>query len=469
MLESVIVLRDSLGTLPGGFQDTTEVYRREATGGPTSIEHYSSAQMFVERALFNRNSLVGCLPEDVFAKRLIEDRERQLVFRCALAEFAASAFQKGKVDLESIAGDKLKQAKTSYGNSPLRLREKREDKLREDFCKGWPPIEYDEKTIGLIDSIRKQYVDVFVDESLDRFLRREARDLERYRSMQPGPEAFKKILQTERGQDSILWGLSLWDRFEDDESLGRPPVEELVLRLGRSFRNAGYHESTVEYFERTTMASFYEYRDSYYSCSSLWNARKGAVIYNIVISAFYGPKSALRNCYAEEMVATQVASSVPRSLSVTGVLQRGRGEMVIRQILPKGITRIVEVVNLDNLPEEAPCLIAIIGREYGGAIKEIDCEGDFVIAAVKQLAESETSENFYPTDLPADSARHVGLYSIRGTVYIADLASSNGTTLIRQEGENVQLGEGAAGDHPYSAEARRGDRIFLGDSEFELL
>lgn len=469
MLESVIVLRDALETLPGGFRDTTEVYRHEAAGRPTSIEHYSSAQMFVERALFNRNSLLGCLPEDIFSARLANDRERQLVFRCALAEFGGASFRRNGIDLESFSGERLKQAKKDYGNSPLRLHEKREDKLRDDFCKGWPPIEYDKKTIELINSINSRYKDVFIDENLQRFLKREELEMERYRVMQPGPEAFKKILQTERGQDSVLWGLNLWDIFEDDSELGRPPVVELVGRLGQSFRNAGYHESTVEYFEKTTLASFSEYRDSYYGCSSLWNAKKGAVIYNIVISAFYGPKSAMRNCYSDEIAATQIADCIPRSLNATGPLKRGRGEAVIRQLLPNGVAHVVEVVNLDSLPEKGPRLITIIGREYGGFIKDIDDTEDFVIAASREMAVFENSDNFYPTDYPADSARHLGIYSIDGIVHIADLASSNGTTLVRLDGDTIQLGEGVARDHPYSAEARRGDRLFLGDSEFELI
>jgi len=85
------------------------------------------------------------------------------------------------------------------------------------------------------------------------------------------------------------------------------------------------------------------------------------------------------------------------------------------------------------------------------------------------LSENETAANFYPTDLPADSARHMGLYSFDGGIYIVDLASSNGTTIVRLDGTTVHLGRGAGGDHPYRALAHRGDRVFLGDSEFELL
>ena len=233
MLESLIVLRDALYELPGGFKDTTRAYRsdREAGGCPTSIEHVSDAQMFVERALFNRNALSGVLPESVFSARLAADPERQLVFRCALAEFGASAFQGKNVDLEELSGDRLRRARESYGNSPLRLNEKGDDKLRRDFCHGWPPIDYDNKTMRLIASVRERYVDVFDDAELDRFLKRAKRDQERYQGMAPGADAFKKIMQTERGQDSLLWGLDLWDRFDDDPALGRPPVEELVARL----------------------------------------------------------------------------------------------------------------------------------------------------------------------------------------------------------------------------------------------
>lgn len=469
MLESVIVLRDSLDTLPGGFRDTTAVYRYEAEGKPTSIEHYSPAQMFVERALFNRNSLLGCLPEDVFSDRLALDRERLLVYRCALAEFGASAFQKRGVDLETLSGDELKRARESYGNSPLRLHDKSEDKIRDEFCKGWPPASYDKKTLDLIEAVRSEYGEVFSEDKLERFLEAERRELQRYEGMAPGPEAFKKILQTERGQDSLLWGLDLWDTFDDDPSLGKPPVEELVYRLGQSFRKSGYHESTVEYFERTTLESFDEYMRSFFDCSSLWNARKGAVIYNIVISSFFGPKSALKNCYSDEIAKTQIADYIPRDMSVTGPLKQGGGEAVIRQILPGGVIRVVDVVNLDNLPENEPCLIAIVGREYGGEVRYAEWVGDPVLEAAKKLSKNETEANFYPTDLPADSARHMGLYSFDGVIYIIDLASSNGTTIVRPDGTTVHLGRGAGGDHPYRALAHRGDRVFLGDSEFELL
>lgn len=473
MLESLIVLRDALYELPGGFKDTTRTYRsdREAGGCPTSIEHVSDAQMFVERALFNRNSLVGVLPENVFSARLAVNPERQLVFRCALAEFGASAFQGKHIDLEELAGDQLQKARESYGNSPLRLSEKGDDKLRRDFCHGWPPIDYDNKTVKLITAIRKKYTDVFNDAELDRFLERIERDQERYRNMAPGADAFKKIMQTERGQDTLLWGLDLWDRFEDDPALGKPPVEELVGRLADAFRHAGYHEATVRYFENTTLESFDAYRESFYTCSSLWNARKGAMIYNVIISAFFGPKSALKNCYADELAHTEIAPFVPRELSVAGALERGHGEALIRQVLPGDTAYTVRLVNLDALPERASELIVIIGREFGGEVRPLPASQDAAaaFAASASAIDAEDNESFYPTDLPADSARHVGIYAIDGKVYAVDLASSNGTIIRRVTGEAVYLGTHDREGEVPSALLKRGDRIYLGDSEFDVL
>lgn len=473
MLESLIVLRDALYELPGGFKDTTRAYRsdRELGGGPTSIEHVSDAQMFVERALFNRNALVGVLPESVFSARLVANPERQLVFRCALAEFGASAFQGKNIDLEELSGARLQKARESYGNSPLRLSEKGDDKLRRDFCHGWPPVDYDNKTMKLIAAMREQYTDVFDDAELDRFLERTKRDQARYQHMMPGADAFKKIMQTERGQDTLLWGLDLWDRFEDDPALGRPPVEELVARLAAAFRRAGYHEATVRYFENTTLESFDAYRDSFYTCSSLWNARKGAMIYNVVISAFFGPKRALKNCYADELARTEIAPFVPRELAVAGVLERGRGEALIRQLLPGNRAYTVRLVNLDALPEQGSELIVIIGREYGGEVRALPASQDAAaaFAASEEARAAESSENFYPTDLPADSARHVGIYAVDGTVFAVDLASSNGTIVQRATGERVYLGTHEREGEVPSAPLMRGDRLYLGDSEFDVL
>ena len=491
MLESVIVLRDALYDLPGGFKDTARVYREDLAGAaPTSVEYGSDALMFVERALFNRNSLASTLPESVFAPRLVADRERQLAFRCAAAEFGASAFTAKGVDLEELTGDKLRRARESYGNSPLRLAEKGDDKLRQEFCKGWPPAAYDKKTIAQLRALRERYADAFDADELDRFLARAERDRARFESMEPGADAFKKMLQTERGQDSMLWGLDLWDRFDADPELGRSPVAELVARLAGVFRTQGHSEAAVRYFERTTLDSFDAYRASFMECDALWNARKGAVIYNVVISAFFGPKQALRDCYAAETARTELTGFVPRELAAAGPLVRGGGEALVRQILPGNVTYLARVVNLDALPERGCALLFVIGREFGGEARPLPAYGaegcDELAGAVRgadaeleaaavafafsdEAHACETNENFYPTDQPADSARHVAVCAVDGRVVLVDLASSNGTTLGRADGSQVDLGhDPAMGERPAAA-AYRGDRIYLGDSEFEIL
>lgn len=136
----------------------------------------------------------------------------------------------------------------------------------------------------------------------------------------------------------------------------------------------------MRYFESTTLESFDAYRESFYTCSSLWNARKGAMIYNVIISAFFGPKSALKNCYADELAHTEIAPFVPRELSVAGALERGRGEALIRQVLPGDTAYTVCLINLDALPERASELIIIIGREFGGEIRSLPASQD--VAAV---------------------------------------------------------------------------------------
>ena len=48
MLESVIVLRDALYELPGGFKDTARVYREDLAGAaPTSVEYGSDAPLLL--------------------------------------------------------------------------------------------------------------------------------------------------------------------------------------------------------------------------------------------------------------------------------------------------------------------------------------------------------------------------------------------------------------------------------------
>ena len=308
--------------------------------------------------------------------------------------------------------------------------------------------------------------------------------------MEPGADAFKKMLQTERGQDSMLWGLDLWDRFDADSELGRSPVAELVARLAGAFRAQGHSEAAVRYFERTTLDSFDAYRASFMECDALWNARKGAVIYNVVISAFFGPKQALRDCYAAETARTELTGFVPRELAATGPLVRGGGEALVRQILPGNVTYLARVVNLDALPERGSALLFVIGREFGGEARPLPAYGaegcdepagaargadtELEAAAVAfafsdEAHAHETNENFYPTDQPADSARHVAVCAVDGRVVLVDLASSNGTTLRRADGSQVDLGhDPAMGERPAAA-AYRGDRIYLGDSEFEIL
>ena len=227
----------------------------------------------------------------------------------------------------------------------------------------------------------------------------------------------------------------------------------------------------MRYFESTTLESFDAYRESFYTCSSLWNARKGAMIYNVIISAFFGPKSALKNCYADELAHTEIAPFVPRELSVAGALERGRGEALIRQVLPGDTAYTVCLINLDALPERASELIIIIGREFGGEIRSLPASQDVaaVFAASASAIDAENNENFYPTDLPADSARHVGIYAIDGKVFAVDLASSNGTIIRRATGEVMYLGTRDREGEVPSAPLMRGDRIYLGDSEFDVL
>ena len=146
--------------------------------------------------------------------------------------------------------------------------------------------------------------------------------------------------------------------------------------------------------------------------------------------------------------------------------------------------------DIDALPERGSALLFVIGREFGGEARPLpaygaegcdepagaargadaELEAAAVAFAFSDAAHAcETNENFYPTDQPADSAWHVAVCAVDGRVVLVDLASSNGTTLRRADGSQVDLGhDPAMGERPAAA-ACRGDRIYLGDSEFEIL
>ena len=101
-----------------------------------------------------------------------------------------------------------------------------------------------------------------------------------------------------------------------------------------------------------------------------------------------------------------------------------------------------------------------------------------------QHASEEDHRHHYATLLDADSARHLGVYLIDGQVLLIDLGSKNGTFIRRGRGTGerylVMPGRNpglvdAFKARGYSFEiatrvvAMRGDQVFLGASQFELL
>ena len=103
---------------------------------------------------------------------------------------------------------------------------------------------------------------------------------------------------------------------------------------------------------------------------------------------------------------------------------------------------------------------------------------------VSNHAAEEDHRHHYATLLDADSARHLGVYIIDGQLLLIDLGSKNGSFIRRGKGTGerylVMPGRSSGLVEAFKARgysfevatrvvAMRGDQLFLGASQFELL
>lgn len=513
----MIVFIRCIHALPGGFKDTVTSSLSTRPTSTANLELAMSSQAFLERLLFNRNTLLAFIPEKVFSSKVLRSKEVQLNLRCAMAELGGTRFQSEAIDLISFSGGERKEALKAYRErSTLRLSELSADKLQTLFEKAWPPIAYDSRIIDNMRTLSAQYADAFDSRELEAFLDCAFANLELFKTMKPGREAFRDALMLERFQDSYLWGMDIWEADTVPE-FEQPPLLELVERLADAFASQGYASGVIsdfidkssdcfglliaakmrkklshptmryehEYFERledegyTSSALSYfkrlcEDEDAYPTPEDayrelLYATSKGTLIYNIVISALYGPASAVDNCYIEKPhVPTRITAAWKEPLRPVGPLQAGRGEAVIREV-SVGSAYNVALINLDNLPLQESLLITVVGREFQTPTCNRPSEEPGSLS--EKLRVEETEEKFYSCGGEATSVRHCGIYSIGGKVHIVDLGSTNGTRLYRAGGLTVEVPTDAKIDSGKCCgiALERGDLIVLPETVFEVL
>ena len=172
------------------------------------------------------------------------------------------------------------------------------------------------------------------------------------------------------------------------------------------------------------------------------------------------------------------------AMSADPRLHKGSGTAVLTRIHEGGATDVVATVNLgrEGDPALEDGLVMVLGREYQGVPDAAEL-GD-VPEYVREHAAEEDHRHHYATLLDADSARHLGVYIIDGQLLLIDLGSKNGTFIRRGKGTGerylVMPGRSAGLVDAFKARgysfevatrvvAMRGDQVFLGASQFELL
>lgn len=303
---------------------------------------------------------------------------------------------------------------------------------------------------------------------------------------------------------SPLYTLKLW---ED---------EEKVLAVGdalyQEFLAAGYHREVCERFNELVYSCYNSFASKFenatpeqlaqadelskmpigelyklkhaqgYRAMPVWLEAKEQLIWNLVACALYGPENARPQYFSHTEVA--VSTDSLNALIADPRLRQGSGSAVLTRILESGSTDVVATIQLGR-EGDAPledALLMVLGREFQGTPSpdELSDVPEYVV----QHASEEDHRHHYATLLDADSARHLGVYLIDGQVLLIDLGSKNGTFIRRGRGTGerylVMPGRNpglvdAFKARGYSFEiatrvvAMRGDQVFLGASQFELL
>lgn len=312
--------------------------------------------------------------------------------------------------------------------------------------------------------------------------------------------------------------LPLWIVKEASPLLTLPlwEDEEKVLVLGdalyQEFVAAGYHREVCERFNELVYSCYNSYAAKFFGATDAqvaqahalrnmplgelyqikhsqgyrglppWVEPKEQLIWNLVVCALYGPENARPQYFSHTEVAT--STDALSALSADPRLRQGSGQAVLTRIHEGGSTDVVATIQLgrEDDPPLEDGLIVVLGREYQGA-PQADELGN-VPEHVAEHVQEEDHRHHYATLLDADSARHLGVYVLGGQVVLTDLGSKNGTFIRRGKGtgerylvmpgRNPGLVE-AFKARGYSFEvatrvvAMRGDQIFLGASQFEIM
>ncbi|MGN0038697.1 MAG: hypothetical protein ACI36Y_06170 [Coriobacteriales bacterium] len=303
---------------------------------------------------------------------------------------------------------------------------------------------------------------------------------------------------------SPLFTLELW---EDEEK-----VLDLGDALYQEFLAAGYHREVCERFNELVYSCYNSYAAKFFGATDeqlaqaaqlkakpldelyrikhsqgyrglpSWLEAKEQLIWNLVACALYGPENARPQYFSHTEVA--VSTDSLNALSADPRLHQGSGTAVLTRIHEGGATDVVATINLgrEGDPALEDGLVMVLGREYQG-VPSADELGE-VPEYVCRHASEEDHRHHYATLLDADSARHLGVYIIDGQLLLIDLGSKNGTFIRRGKGTGerylVMPGRSAGLVDAFKARgysfevatrvvAMRGDQVFLGASQFELL
>ena len=390
-------------------------------------------------------------------------------------------------------------------NTALRLNEKSTPEALEVFEKYCPPcLDKGEKALGKLKPSDKR-----IEGEHASVVELTCETASFYRSIAglygQGMAAYRELLPLwiVKGS-SPLYTLKLW---ED---------EEKVLAIGdalyKEFLAAGYHREVCERFNELVFSCYNSYASKLaseteqqkaqaaqlatlplgelykikhaqgYRGLPVWLEAKEQLIWNLVACALYGPENARPQYFSHTEVA--VSTDALNALSADPRLRQGSGSAVLTRILEGGSTDVVATIQLGR-EGDAPledALLMVLGREFQGT-PSVDDLGDVPEYVAEHVGE-EDHRHHYATLLDADSARHLGVYLIDGQVLLIDLGSKNGTFIRRGKGTGerylVMPGRNTALVDAFKARgysfevatrvvAMRGDQVFLGASQFELL